>query len=245
MRPFRQIMVSLLLAALALSSTQASVVVQGTRFVFPSKEREITVSMSNKGKQPVLMQTWVDRGDAASEPQSADGPFLLTPPIFRLNPDKGQSVRVVFAGDESLPKDRESVFWLNTLEIPAIPRDAAKSNYMQLAIKSRFKLFYRPVGLPSDPDAAPATVTWQVLPGPKGGHVLRGQNPGAYFTSYAKLSLVVDGKSYDAASGMIGPFDQHDFALDNFDGAAVAGAHVRYVPMTDFGVGQEADSPVL
>lgn len=51
---------------------------------------------------------------------------------------------------EALPNDRESIFWLNILDISAKPKFENKnnlnvnSNYLQLPIHSRIKLFYRP-----------------------------------------------------------------------------------------------------
>ncbi|MEN2733548.1 fimbria/pilus periplasmic chaperone [Escherichia coli] len=46
---------------------------------------------------------------------------MITPPIFRMDSKSGQTVRIVYTG-ESLPKDRESLFYLNVLDIPAKPR---------------------------------------------------------------------------------------------------------------------------
>ncbi len=46
-------------------------------------------------------------------------------------------------------KDRESVFWFNVLEVPPKP-DAAKAtnqSLLQLAFRTRIKLFYRPKGI--------------------------------------------------------------------------------------------------
>ena len=63
----RQLAASALLGAALLSSVHASVVVEGTRVVYPANEREVTVRMNNKGHGPVLMQAWVDRGTAEFE----------------------------------------------------------------------------------------------------------------------------------------------------------------------------------
>lgn len=45
--------------------------------------------------------------------------------------------------------DREALWWLNILDIPPINKEAVNDgkNLLQLAIRSRFKLFYRPTGL--------------------------------------------------------------------------------------------------
>ena len=73
-------------------------------------------------------------------------------------------MRIIYAQDP-LPTDRESVFWLNILDVPPMPvtKNADDANYMQLAIRSRMKLFYRPSGLPGSPFTAADKVTWTLL----------------------------------------------------------------------------------
>ncbi len=225
----------LLLLALGAPLAHAGVVIDGTRVIYPAKEREVTVRLTNQGKQPVLMQVWADRGDERSTPQTANAPFLITPPIFRLDPQKGQSVRLMFTG-EKLPQDRESLFWFNSLEVPPIPA-GADSNYMQIAVRSRLKLFYRPAGLPGDLDGAVGQVRWQLVR-QGAGYALRGDNPSPYHLSYSGLTLAQGGRDYTAAGGMIAPFASQTFALDGFAGGAGAG-QVRYRWMSDYGVAPE------
>lgn len=51
-----------------------------------------------------------------------------------------QHIRLIFTG-KGLPKDRESLFLFNILEIPSINSD--NENHLQIAVKSKLKLFYR------------------------------------------------------------------------------------------------------
>jgi chaperone protein EcpD len=62
-----------------------------------------------------------------------------------------------------VPQDRESVFWLNVLEIP--PKPVGKANHIQLTVRSRLKLFYRPAGLAGSPKAAVAQLRWRLVRG--------------------------------------------------------------------------------
>lgn len=55
--------------------SQASIVVSGTRVVYPGNEREITVKLSNTGKTPVLVQSWIDKGDVEARPEKIQVPF--------------------------------------------------------------------------------------------------------------------------------------------------------------------------
>ncbi|MDN6859325.1 fimbria/pilus periplasmic chaperone [Pseudomonas sp. CAN2814] len=229
---------AVLLGAFALSTAasavQAGVLIDGTRIVYPAKEREVTVKLTNKGDAPVLMQIWVDRGDAQSKPQDADAPFLATPPIFRLDPQKGQSVRLAFTG-ETLPQDRESLFWFNALEIPPLPQNA-DGNLMQIAVRSRLKLFYRPSGLPGDLPTAIGQVKWKVER-QGAGYVLRGENPSPYHLSFSSLAVEHGARSTDTGGGMIAPFAQRDFPLPGYSGGS--DGQVRFRWMSDFGAAPE------
>lgn len=59
-----------------------------------------------------------------------------------MEPKRGQTVKVMYTGATALPKDRESVYWFNVLEVPPKPKDAqADKNLLQLAFRTRIKLF--------------------------------------------------------------------------------------------------------
>ncbi|CAD5107942.1 fimbrial biogenesis chaperone [Zestomonas carbonaria] len=238
---YSSLIVGLLLFAQVIPPVQAAVLIDGTRVIYSAKEREVTVKMTNKGNDPVLMQVWVDRGDPTVAPQNADAPFLVTPPIFRLDPKMGQSVRLVFTG-EKLPQDRESLFWFNALEVPPMPQDA-DINFMQIAVRSRLKLFYRPTGLPGDMASAIRQVAWRVVPSAD-GHVLRGENSSAYHLSFSSLVLEQGGKRYDTGGGMISPHSSAEFPLAGFAGQA-ADRQVRFRWMSDYGVAPEQTATVL
>lgn len=230
----------LALLAAVVQPAAAAVVIEGTRVIYPATERETTVKMVNKGDDPVLMQVWADRGDPRAQPQTADAPFLVMPPIFRLDAGKGQAVRMVFTG-ENLPADRESLFWFNALEIPAMPK-VADRNYMQVAIRSRLKIFYRPASLRGDLPSAVESVRWKVLPG-EHGSVLHADNPSPYHVTFTHLQLIRDGRTFEAESGMIDPFASRDFAIAGFH-ADAANAKVRYGWMSDYGPGPTAEAPL-
>jgi len=51
------------------------------------------------------MQVWVDRFGETPESANEPVPFLVTPPIFRMEPNEGQSIRLLYTR-EALPQDR-------------------------------------------------------------------------------------------------------------------------------------------
>ncbi|MET3553980.1 fimbria/pilus periplasmic chaperone [Burkholderia sp. 567] len=153
------------------SQADASVVIAGTRVIFPSTEREVTIQLTNDSKRPALVQAWLDDGDSRALPENIDVPFTLTPSMFRMEAGNGQTLRLVHTG-EPLPADRESLFWLNVLEVPPKASATENSNRIQLAFRSRIKLMYRPAGLAGNADDAPMQVDWRVVRGAGMGYVL-------------------------------------------------------------------------
>ncbi|PCN73455.1 pilus assembly protein [Yersinia pestis] len=111
----------LLLTSVSLS-VQASVVMTGTRIIYPEGSREKVLQLSNKDDHPNLVQLWMDDGNNQSSPSKSDVPFALTPQIFRMEANSGQVVRLTYIA-RNLPKNRESVFYLNFLQIPALKAD--------------------------------------------------------------------------------------------------------------------------
>ena len=73
--------------------------------------------MVNQGQQPLLIQSWLDDGQEDVDPQALNVPFIASPPVSRVDPKQGLTVRLNWDG-QPLPTDRESVYWFNALEIP-------------------------------------------------------------------------------------------------------------------------------
>jgi len=190
MKVFSRTLCALAVFASGLSSAYAGITINGTRVVYPADQREVSLSMVNDGKEARLIQAWVDSGDASERAESSKAPFIITPPMSRVDPGKGQTLRIMFTGANNLPQDRETVFWLNILEIPPKPKagvDAA-DNYMQLAVRSRLKLFYRPHGLPMSPDAAPDLTSWRLVPEGK-GYTVECTNNTPFNVSFSDVSF--------------------------------------------------------
>ncbi|WP_426662144.1 fimbrial biogenesis chaperone [Rhodanobacter aciditrophus] len=226
------------LAALVvgIGPAHASVVVGGTRVVLPAQQGEITVRLTNDSDHPALVEAWIDTGDLNSTPDNANSPFLITPPLFRMDPHKDQSLRIIYAqGAQPLPADRESLFWLNVLEVPPKPSGSqhAGQNYLQFAIRSRLKLFYRPAGLSGDAMKAPDKLVFKAVGEP--GAALEAHNPTPYYITISKLALGTGGKTIDGASGMVAPFGDLRLPLKAQTQAPAAGTPVSFTTIDDYG----------
>jgi len=216
----------------------ASVVIGGTRVVFPAGQGEVTVRLSNTAAHPALVEAWIDDGDVQSTPETANTPFLITPPLFRIEANKDQSLRILYvAGAKPLPTDRESLFWLNVLEIPPKPTGAAADrNTLQFAIRSRLKLFYRPATLPGDALKAPDQLTFKAVADGDGA-ALEVHNPTPYYITISKLSLGANGKPIPGAEGMVAPFGNLRLPLRGEAHAPVAGTPIVFTTINDYGAG--------
>lgn len=130
------------------SSVMAATYINYTRVIINEKDRESTFTVYNEGLRPVLLQLWTEKESLLERPEEIKTPFMILPPIFRLEGNTSRTVRIQFVGDRhTLPGDRESLFWLNTLEVPPVAEDKSGSGALQVAFRTRVKLFWRPLAL--------------------------------------------------------------------------------------------------
>ncbi|QNP47704.1 fimbrial biogenesis chaperone [Diaphorobacter aerolatus] len=126
-----------------MACADAALLVGGTRVIFDQQHAQATVQISNSGQRPLLAQMWIDRGNEGARLDEIDVPFAITPTVVRLEPGKGQTVRVLQIAN-GMPADRESLFWFNALEVPPRAEQAHGGQIMEFALRTRMKLFYRP-----------------------------------------------------------------------------------------------------
>ncbi|MHB9325993.1 fimbrial biogenesis chaperone [Phytobacter ursingii] len=207
----------------------AGIQLAATRVIYPAGKREVTLAVTSKDPAPRLIQSWIENDDA--DAPSANVPFIITPPIFRLNPDKGQTLRIIHTGG-AVPQDRESVFWLNVLEIP--PKPSGKADHIQLTVRSRLKLFYRPAGLAGSPKAAVTQLRWRLVQNNQ-GYALECENPSAFTVSLNHVGLTDTVKSEDERqSGMCPARGQQRFAVQATP-TQLAGGRLFFTTIDDYG----------
>jgi chaperone protein EcpD len=227
----------------------ASVVINSTRIVYPQNDKEITVRLESKSPAPVLVQAWLDDGDRDSTPALAGMPFVATPPILRMDPGKQQVVRVAYTG-ETLPSTQESLFWFNLLEVPSQSPGASRSNQLQLAFRSRIKLFFRPPGLPYGVEAAPGKLEWRSL-ATEHGQALEVYNPTPYHVTFDQVDLQVAGQRHTRkpaaleVENMVIPGGRNRFELPSLKTPISSPAIVEFQILDDVGVKVPHSAKVL
>ena len=246
----RGAMASLAVVA-GLFSTQAgaTVVIGGTRVVYPSQEKEVTVSLTNEGKLPGLIQIWVDDGDEQSTADAAKAPFIVTPPIFRLDGGKGQAARLAYTNDP-LPADKESLFWLNVLEVPPKPQNKEEAqeqrNMLQFAFRTRIKLFFRPARLTGTSEQASENLTWKLLPSKSSkGLALQVFNPTPYYVNFAGVGVDTNGQTVgDNGGGMVAPGGSTTFELKDIKHRPPGEIKAGFTVITEHGALNKKQAPI-
>lgn len=130
---------SVLMLLMVAHQANAAIALDRTRVVFNGAQSSISLNISNQNKElPFLAQSWIED----SKGNKIESPLMALPPLQRVEPGaKGQIKIQPTAALNSLPQDRESLFYFNVREIP--PK-SDKPNTLQLALQTRIKLFYRP-----------------------------------------------------------------------------------------------------
>ncbi|AUG02684.1 molecular chaperone [Pseudomonas sp. 09C 129] len=217
-----------LLSLFALPS-HAGISLNGTRVVLTGPKKETSMLVLNDESTPIMIQSWIEPFGTSSD---QDVPFALTPPLKRLSGNARQQLRVLYQG-LGLPTDRESVFWLSVQEIPQKSKD---ENILQIAVRQRIKLFYRPAGLPGDVDQAPSRLQWRRV-SKEGKPGLEIRNDSAFHISFGTVNVKSGSNSYSVPATMLPPYSSQSFAIEGASSLAPGGAtKIEFESINDDGV---------
>ncbi len=204
---------------LGCSTAYAGVIIGGTRVIFEGGKKETSLSVNNPDTSPYLIQSWVENSG------SGKPPFIITPPLFRLDGQQQNILRILNDGS-NLAADRESLYWVNIKSIPS--KAANKDNVLQVAIKTRIKLIYRPQALK---DKRPEDVAEQ-LRWTRSGSQLQVNNPTPYYMNFYEINV---GGQRIKDPQWVAPFATKTYALNG----AVSGS-VTWKLISDFGASGNA-----
>ncbi|MEG2400041.1 MAG: fimbrial assembly chaperone [Citrobacter sp.] len=135
-----------LLLAGSVMPAWGGIYIYGTRIIYPAQKKEITVQIMNEGSRGALVQSWIDDGDTSLPPEKIQVPFVMTPPVAKVSGGSGQQLKIKQLAN-TLPQDRESLFFLNVLDIPPNSTESEGKNIIKFAMQNRIKFIYRPQGI--------------------------------------------------------------------------------------------------
>lgn len=191
-----------LLLSLVGAEAVAGLQLSATRVIYHEGSRERTLQLLNTSDYPVLVQSWVDDGASNAAPERHLSPIIALPAVFRLEPGAVQSLRLMY-NNAPLPKDRESLFWLNLLEIP--PAGAEAANRLTMTLQTQLKVLYRPGELAVPVDEAPQRQDFR-LRREAGTLRLAWRNPTPYSISLGGLELMLPGSELQLGGATLGPY---------------------------------------
>lgn len=198
-------------------NAQAGVALGATRVIYPSDQKQVSLAVtSNDDKSTYLIQSWVENVE-----NKKDMRLVITPPLFVMQGKKENTLRIIDATNKGLPQDRESLFWINVKAIPSMNKSLVQENTLQLAILSRIKLFYRPLGLKVAPEKAPEQLRFK-----RNGNILAINNPTPYFITVTSLNA----GTRILENTMVPPFGNSTVAVPGD-----AGSEITYQTINDYG----------
>lgn len=175
-----------------------------TRLVYVSSSKTASLSVGNSSDKDIwLVRSWVSSANLDYE-SADDVPFVVTPPLYRLDSGGSIAVRINSWGG-ALPMDRESLFYINVAAIPPTKKTSVgDGGKIQFSLNNKIKMFYRPDAL-SDyklVSSAYKKITVQVVP-----HGIRFKNPTPYYITLTQLKLN-DATPENESGLMLAPFGE-------------------------------------
>lgn len=161
---------------------QAALTLDSTRLVHSSDKRSSALVVANPSKNTFAAQAWVN---TASDDTTTSVPMLTAPNLFRLEPGGEQVVQINVLPNE-LPDDRESLFYFNVQELPE--RDPDARNVLNIALRTRIKVFYRPSQIKELPQSRHADLQWTVQH-VDGKRQLVVDNPSPFYFTFGRLEV--------------------------------------------------------
>lgn len=157
----------------------AGIVIESTRYLYKEGSREVTAQIENKDGIPYLIKSWIET------PKGQTPSFMATPPLFRLEAKQQNTVRLFSTGNVAAPADRESIFYFNVMAIPPADDTNANNNTIQLAVRHRMRLVFRPKSLfDMTPNTEAAKLEWR-----KSGNKLSIKNPTPFFYYFNTIKI--------------------------------------------------------
>ncbi|ENY6786362.1 molecular chaperone [Providencia rettgeri] len=206
-----------------------------TRVVFEGKAQSAKVTLNNQSDRVYLINSRVLPTPDATGQTGEVMPFMVTPPLFRLEKESRNTVLIAKNDTSKLPTDRESVFYLSFLAIPAVNTPAREATsdvdegttttQVSLGIRTVIKLFYRPSGLGMPAAAAPEKLTFA-----QNGTQLVVTNPTPYYVTLAQLTLDGRGVNVREQGAMIAPFSNETYTVKG-----PVASRIEWSVITEFG----------
>jgi len=161
------------------SSVWAVVNVDKTRIVFNQADLTQSINVVNSGNNETFLQLWTDDGNVTLSPDASITPVIVLPPVVKMVPGEMRSLRLMLTSRDALHAGKESLFWLNIYQIPALKKELnAAERRVVLPLRIRLKILIRPAGLQAPKATDPEKLRFAVT-----GDKITITNPTPWFMS--------------------------------------------------------------
>lgn len=162
-----------------------------SRIIYNPDSKGASLTVSNLQEYPILVQ-----GKVYAEDKNSVAPFIVTPPIFRLDAQQQSRLRIIRT-DDQMRESRETLYWACVAGIPPKNTDVwaedvdgktARANVVSLNLNvnthSCIKLLVRPSGIKGTPMEGASALEWRL-----DGDRLKVTNPSAFYVNLSSLSV--------------------------------------------------------
>lgn len=215
------------------TASYSSVTMLKTRIVYSSDSRFEVLKFMNNDEIPYIMQIWADKNNPNSTPDNADAPFVIQPPVFRIDPKTGRDARLIYTG-EGLPQDKESIFYLNVAQIPPkdLNKDIKEGNSFTVIVHHRLKIFYRPTAIVSQLN----NIEKQISFSKESNGNIKVKNDSPFFMSFAQLEATnASGQKFIFKSTMVSPLSTEVLVAENGGKLSFSPDKITYKYLNDLG----------
>ncbi|MBJ9237474.1 fimbrial biogenesis chaperone [Citrobacter braakii] len=223
------LVLSMLLGGWVSQCLAGGIVLERTRVIYDAGKKEAALPVANRSENlPYLLQSWVENAQG-----TARGPFIITPPLFRLDSGSDSSLRII-KSSENIINNKESLFFINVRAIPAKSQSAdSNNNMLTLVFKTRIKLFYRPANLTGKPYDAYKSLEYKYS-----NSKLDIYNPSAYHVVFAGIAL--GNTDLTSKIDYIAPGEHKQIEVP-----ASAGKTVQWAAINDYGGATKTETRTL
>ncbi|WP_025810482.1 fimbria/pilus periplasmic chaperone, partial [Pseudomonas chlororaphis] len=125
-----------------------------------------------------------------------------------------------------------------------VPQKSKDENILQIAVRQRIKLFYRPADLPGDVGQAPSRLQWRMVP-KDGKPGLEVRNDSAFHISFSSVNLKNGSNNYPIPAEMLPPYSSQSFVIEGASSLAPGGAtKIEFESIDDDGLAVQHSSNI-
>lgn len=121
-------------------ATQAGVGLSQTRIVIEEATNSASISARNEDDKSYLVANFITQ--QLDSKTATEGLFVITPSIFKLTP-KQRNIIKIKAITSKFPKDRESMYYFHSRNVPELN----ENDGVKVGLENVIKVFYRPANL--------------------------------------------------------------------------------------------------